>query len=133
MHWSLTKALLYRSGHGSEVCEVKEGESAEVWVFPRYTAGAKFTMTDAHTKTTIADAVEIKHTGAVSDSAIPTSAPISTAHIQGPISLKVKADSNASRFYTHITICWYISSTTTRNKKSAVCSRYVGYPYFWNL
>jgi len=95
------EALLYHSGHGSEVCEVKAGESVEVWVFTRSTAGAKFTMTVARTKTTIADSVEIKHSGTDSDSEIPTSAPISTAHIQGPVSLKVKAVSNASRFSTH--------------------------------
>jgi hypothetical protein len=89
------------SGHGSETIDIKAGESLEVSVYTRSTAGATFSLTDADTKTVFIDDVAVKHTGTDDENEIPTSVVLNKELIKGPVKLKVKADSQGSRFSTH--------------------------------
>jgi hypothetical protein len=93
--------MLHFSGHGSEVFELAAGESCEIAAFTRSTDGAKFALTNADTKATLIENVLVVHTGTDDVAELPTSLPVSKDRIQGPMKLKVKADSNAGRFSTH--------------------------------
>jgi len=84
------------SGHGSESIEVPSGQCVTISVFTRSTAGAKFSIHDSSTKSEVVSSIEVKH----DDSALPTTSTLAE-DIKGPVSLKVKADSNAGRFSTH--------------------------------
>jgi hypothetical protein len=65
-------------------------------------AGANFTLTDAEgTKAQLSSEVFVKHTGTDDENEIPTSMIINNELIKGPLKLKVKADSQGSRFSTH--------------------------------
>jgi hypothetical protein len=91
------------SHHGSEVIEVKEGETLEISVYTHSTSGAKFSLTDTDKKTPLdgGEQVEVMHTGTEDPLENPSSKKITLVPISGPINVKVKADSNASRFSTH--------------------------------
>jgi hypothetical protein len=95
--------LFIFSHHGSEVIEVKAGETLEISVYTHATSGAKFALTDTDQKTPLdgGQQVEVMHTGTDDPLENPTSKKITNAPISGPINVKVKADSNASRFSTH--------------------------------
>lgn len=101
----LETKMLYLRGHGSETIDIKAGETCEISVFTRSTAGALFTLTDADAKTHFLDNVEAKHTGNGDvDSERPTCIVLnegSDKRVAGPVKLKIKADSHASRFSTH--------------------------------
>lgn len=74
----------------------------DITIYTRSTAGAKFCVVDAKTKAEIIPNVEIKHTGGETDKDMPTHKYLTgETKIQGPVSVKVKADSNAGRFATH--------------------------------
>lgn len=89
------------SGHGSEVIDVEAGESLDLDVWTRSTAGAKFSVTDATSKQEICPSVEVKHNGTEDVTEIPTTGKITPCRIDGPRKVKVKADSNAGRFSRH--------------------------------
>jgi hypothetical protein len=73
----------------------------EVCVFTRSTAGAKFTLTNCGTKTHYVDDVEVKHADE-DENGKPTTVILNpTTPIDGPVKVKVKADSHASRFSSH--------------------------------
>lgn len=95
--------LFIFSGHGSEVIEVKEGETVEISVYTHSSSGAKFSLTDTDQKSPLDGGVpvEVMHLGTDDPLENPTSKKITTAPISGPVKVKVKADSNASRFSTH--------------------------------
>jgi hypothetical protein len=101
---SLTRLSLFIfSHHGSEVIEVKAGETVEISVYTHSTSGAKFSLTDTDKKTPLDGGVQVEvlHTGTEDPLENPSSKKITTKPISGPINVKVKADSNASRFSTH--------------------------------
>lgn len=82
--------------------DVGATESVQVSVFTRSTAGANFTCTDTDgTKEQLCNEVFVKHTGTDDENELPTSMVINTDLIKGPLKLKVKADSQGSRFSTH--------------------------------
>jgi hypothetical protein len=85
------------------VCEVKAGETLEISVYTHSVPGAKFTLTDTDQKTPLMDGahVEVKHTGTDDPLENPSMKKITSAPISGPIKVKVKADSNGSRFSTN--------------------------------
>lgn len=85
-------------GYGSETVEVKAGESVELSVFTRSTAGATFSvMKDSQS---IVAGVQVVDANGNPD--VPTKVTILEAGIvKGPATVKVKADSKASRFSTH--------------------------------
>lgn len=85
------------SGHGSEVITVGAQESLEVTVFTRSDAGAKFSILDNDSKAELVHEVLVKH----HDGENSTSQSITTTPIAGPVELKIKVDSLASRFSTH--------------------------------
>lgn len=80
-----------------------ENESLEVSVYTRSDAGATFSLTDANSKTHFVDDVSVTHAGSGNaDDDIPTSVVLNKGSlIKGPAKLKVKADSQGSRFSTH--------------------------------
>jgi hypothetical protein len=85
------------------VIEVKAGETLDISVYTHSTAGAKFGLTDTNKKTPLngGEQVEVMHLGTDDPLENPSSKKITLAPISGPINVKVKADSNASRFSTH--------------------------------
>lgn len=56
---------------------------------------------DSKTKKEILPNVEVKHTGGETDLDMPSHKVLTEAKLTGPMSVKVKADSNAGRFTTH--------------------------------
>jgi hypothetical protein len=93
--------LVY-SGHGSETIDIKAGESLEVSVYTRSNAGASFCLTAAGAKTHIVDNIDVKHIGTGDENEIPTSVILNKDNlVKGPVKLKIKADSQGSRFSTH--------------------------------
>jgi hypothetical protein len=91
--------MMYLRGHSSETIELKEGEAIEIVVYTRSTAGAKFCLTNTETKQDLTTGTEVKHTGTGEDvHELPTHISITTEKIQGPVKLKIKADSHAGRF-----------------------------------
>lgn len=97
----LVTKMLYLRGHGSETVEVMSGESCEVAVSTRSLDGATFSLTNAATKQIYLDDIEVKHLGSDDDAEKPTMMTINEKHrVEGPCTLKVKADSKASRFST---------------------------------
>ena len=73
----------------------------EIYIYTRAKAGAKFTIVDAKSKKEIVGTTEIKHTGGETEHDMPTHKVLTEAKLQGPLSLKIKADSNAGRFTTN--------------------------------
>lgn len=98
----LESKMLYLRGHGSETVDVQPDETLEVKVYTRSTAGATFTLMDENKTTTFVDSVDVTHAGPTdADTALPTNIVLNEGAISGPIRLKIKADSKASRFSTH--------------------------------
>ena len=97
----LTFTRNFYSGHGSEVVKVGPKESVEVSVYTKSTAGASFVIQDDTRKVPRSAHVTAKHSGTQDDFDIPTSVNLTSSPIKGPVTLKVKADSNGSRFSTH--------------------------------
>lgn len=97
----LATKMLYLRGHGSEVIDVPDGMAVQVTVFTRSTSGAAFQLMDADSKTVVqSQSVEVIHGD--EKSIAPTRHILNPDEkVKGPIKLKVKADSNASRFSTH--------------------------------
>jgi hypothetical protein len=93
------------SGHGSEVVEVPAQQSVEVSVFTRSTVGGMFCIHDNDKKTTIIDDILVKNNDVSHDGAAEYDVAYSTlltkVPIQGPIEIKIKANSLANRFSTH--------------------------------
>jgi hypothetical protein len=89
-------------GNGSNVLELREGESAQVSVYTRSNAGASFTLSDADSKKVFVENVEVKHLGS-EDVSEPSSMFVLNPNtvIKGPLQLKLKAVSNAGRFTTN--------------------------------
>lgn len=79
---------------------MKADEQLEVSVYTRSTAGATFSLTDADTKAVIVHDVMVQHTGTGDENEIPTSVILNKELIKGPVKVKVKADSQGSRFST---------------------------------
>lgn len=103
---TLTKDLF--SGYGSDSIEVPAGESMDVSIYTRSTAGATFTITDAHGKIPVVDGVEVTHKDA-SDH-MPTNVKLNQSKpFVGPMKLKIKAESMGSRFTSHnyMIVCGY--------------------------
>src|SRR6056300_608136 len=98
-HYSHNPLLF--SGSGSSTFEIAEGEELEIYIYTRAKAGAKFSVVDAKTKAEIVPNVEIKHTGGETDKDMPTHKILTETKLAGPLSIKVKADSNAGRFTTN--------------------------------
>mmetsp|Transcript_35066 Transcript_35066/g.84901 ORF Transcript_35066/g.84901 Transcript_35066/m.84901 type:complete len:434 (-) Transcript_35066:85-1386(-) len=94
--------VIYVRGHGHASWEVAEGEELDITIYTRSKAGSKFSVVDANTKAEIIGSVEVKHTGGDSDLDLPSHQKLTKDKmLTGPISVKVKADSNAGRFSTH--------------------------------
>ena len=102
----LDTKMMYLRGHDSVTCNVASNEECEVTIFTRSSAGAKFSLHNHDTKETILEAVEVKHTsGSLEDKS--TEQTITTSRIPGPLTIKLKADSNAGRFSTqNVFICF---------------------------
>jgi CRAL/TRIO domain len=98
----LETKMLYLRGHGSEHVSVHAGESLQVTVFTRSTAGATFSLHCEESKKTIngIENVLVQHAGTDDPAEKPTEKHLNTAHIKGPMKIKVKADSKAGRFST---------------------------------
>jgi hypothetical protein len=91
-----------RSGHGSASYDINEGEELEVTVYTRSPAGAKFTVTDANkSHTPWVENFEVKHEGSGDMEEGASHECITKEKIQGPASVKVKADSNGGRWSSH--------------------------------
>lgn len=95
----LATKMLYLRGHGSETMEIPAGMSVVVTVITRSTAGAQFTITDGSSKAALSKPVEVVHKD--ENAPIPTRGVLNESKIQGPKNIKIKADSNASRFTSH--------------------------------
>lgn len=93
--------VIYVRGSGSATFEIAEGEELEVYIYTRAKVGAKFSIVDAKTKAEIVPNIEVKHTGGETDKDMPTHKLLTEAKLAGPVSIKVKADSNAGRFTTN--------------------------------
>lgn len=78
-------------------------ESVEVSVYTRSTAGANFCLTDANSKNVFVDSIPVQHVGVGEDeNEVPTCIVLNKGKlIKGPVKLKVKANSEGSRFSTH--------------------------------
>ena len=99
----LETKMLYLRGHGSEVVEVAAGESLQVTVFTRSTAGATFSLLDADNSKKVINGIEnilVKHPGTDDPTEKPTEKHLHEQYIKGPIKVKVKSDSKAGRFST---------------------------------
>lgn len=72
----------------------------EVFVYTRSTAGANFSIHDNDKKIPLVENVMVKHTGTADVTETPTATKLTTKPVEGPITIKVKADSGASRFST---------------------------------
>ena len=92
-----TLVFAFHRGHGSEVMDVPAGESVEIQVYTRSTSGGVFSLHDNTKKTAIESEIQVKHDGQGEATCMVK---LSRKSIPGPISIKVKADSNASRFST---------------------------------
>jgi hypothetical protein len=95
----LTHVVL--SGHASEVVEVPAQQTVEVSVYTRSSVGGMFCIHDNDKKTTIVDDILVKDADGATDHDVATSTVLTNVPIQGPIEIKIKANSNASRFSTH--------------------------------
>lgn len=95
----LETKVLYLRGHGSETIEVPDGMSVQVTIITRSPSGAVFSVTNADTKEVLAKDKEVIHKDEAMT--IPTRLVLHEDKIKGPMKLKVKADSKASRFTTH--------------------------------
>jgi len=93
--------VIYVRGHGSSSFEIAEGEELEITIYTRSKPGAKFTVTDAKTKAEIIGKTEIKHDGGETDKDMPSHKVLTEKKLDGPVSIKIKADSNAGRFSTN--------------------------------
>lgn len=93
--------VIYVRGSGSASFSVGEGEELDITVYTRSKAGSKFSIVDSKTKKEILPSVEVKHTGGDTDLDMPSHKVLTEAKLTGPMSVKVKADSNAGRFTTH--------------------------------
>lgn len=94
--------VMYVRGSGSIKTEIAAGESVEISVWTRSTAGAKFTLCDSDKKgPDWAAGVLAQHKGTSDMKEAPTETKITTKKIEGPAKIKVKADSNAGRFTTN--------------------------------
>lgn len=85
-------------GSSSETFEILAGQQVAIQVFTRSIPGGKFHLTNADTKQELGPIVEVKHTGNGDEAEMPTHASITKERIQGPLKLKIKAESNAGRF-----------------------------------
>lgn len=97
----LDSEVLYLRGHGSCTYEIGPEEALKIEVYTRSTAGAKFAVVDAKSKTPWVEGALAKHDGTDSMDEIPTKTVITDELIPGPASIKVKADSNAGRWTTN--------------------------------
>lgn len=99
----LETKMVYLRGHGSEVVSVAQGESLQVTVFTRSTAGATFSLHCEDNSKKIINGIEnilVQHGGTDDPAEKPTEKHLNTEHIKGPMKMKVKADSKAGRFST---------------------------------
>ena len=67
-------------------------------MYTRSTAGGKFQILNNESKAEICPVVEVKHFGTEDVTEKPTSKKITSKHIEGPLNIKIKVDSNAGRF-----------------------------------
>jgi len=90
--------VIYVRSSATATFDVKPGEKLNVTVFTRSTTGAKFSITDDAGKRGIwVSDIEVKH--AINDpTRLPTAVEITKKSIEGPMSVKVKAESMGSRF-----------------------------------
>lgn len=96
------------SGYGSETVEVPAGETLEVSIYTRSTAGATFTVTDVDAKLPLVEGVEVIHPDTALD--LPTNVKLNeTKPFTGPMKVKIRADSKGSRFTSHnyMIVCGY--------------------------
>lgn len=94
--------VIYVRGSGSATFEIAAGEELDVSIYTRSKAGCKFSIVESKSKKEIVAKVEIKHDGGDTDSAdMPMHKSLTETRLDGPISIKVKADSMAGRFTTH--------------------------------
>mmetsp|Transcript_23769 Transcript_23769/g.35961 ORF Transcript_23769/g.35961 Transcript_23769/m.35961 type:complete len:434 (+) Transcript_23769:175-1476(+) len=114
--------VMYIRGSSSYKTEINEDEEVEVFVWTRSVPGAKFSIVDQDKSNgppkVYAPTVEIVHKELSKDqSEKPTSASLTpTGRIVGPANIKVKADSNGSRFSTSsekflVQVCVYNKSS----------------------
>ena len=88
------------SGYGSDTIEVPAGQMVELSIYTRSTAGATFSVTDADSKASLVEGIEVIHGDA--NAVLPTHVELNAGKpFAGPLKLKVKADSKGSRFSTH--------------------------------
>ncbi|CAJ1950039.1 unnamed protein product [Cylindrotheca closterium] len=93
--------VIYVRGSGASSFEIAAGEQVDITIYTRSKLGANFCVVDGKTKKEILPNVEVKHTGGESLSDLPTCKKFTEERLVGPMSIKVKADSNAGRFTTH--------------------------------
>ena len=94
---TLIKADLPGTGGNLQDCCREE---LDVSIYTRSEAGSKFSIVDSKSKKEIVPKVEIKRGGNVG-SDMPIRKTLTETKLDGPISIKVKAESMAGRFATH--------------------------------
>jgi hypothetical protein len=91
--------VFFRSGHGSVTYEIKAGEEISIEVYTKSSTGAKFTVCDVdHKADNWVTDFEVKHDGDEEAQTLPSHETITDQRIKGPANIKVKADSNGSRW-----------------------------------
>jgi len=88
------------SGSGSATFEIAAGEELSVSIYTRSKAGSKFSIIESKSKKEIVPKIEIKNDGNA-DSDMPIHKTLTETKLDGPIRIKVKAESMAGRFTTH--------------------------------
>jgi hypothetical protein len=104
----LLTEVMYLKSHLSYTFDLEYNEEAEVWVYTKATTGATFSIADKD-KNTIVKSVKVRHDGEGGDNDHPTKVQLTTSRVTGN-SLKVKADSDGSRFSTDnflLAVCIY--------------------------
>jgi hypothetical protein len=91
-----------RRGSGSESIEIQSNETLEVSIYTRAVTGASFSITNAATKQALVENVLVKHTGTSSEEEKPTTVILNPdMPIEGPLTIKIKAESKGSRFSSY--------------------------------
>lgn len=97
-HLSTSKC---ESGHSSHVVEVGLDESVTITVYTRSTVGAVFALHDNKQKTLLKDGILALDRSEKEDEPVESRMTVLTENpIEGPASIKIKADSKAGRFST---------------------------------
>lgn len=93
-------SMLHVRTTGSIQFAIREGEEIDVHIHTRSLAGAKFSLVDGGEKNgkEFVGSTEVKHRGTDDHTELPTEVKLSATRIPGPCVVKIKAESQGSRF-----------------------------------